>query len=105
MLAERIAAKNVLAVRVDVDEDPELAAALKVRSAPTILAFKDGEEKDRLQGFRDASQLLMWLMVLGGAQTAPGIRHPPVSAIFSLTFGCAVLRRINRVMNRTERPL
>jgi hypothetical protein len=69
MLAERFATKDALAIRVDVDDDPELAVALKVRSVPAVLAFKDGEERDRLQGFREGAHLLMWLVGLGGAKT------------------------------------
>jgi hypothetical protein len=69
LVAKRLTEKDMLAVRVDVDDDPELAVALKIRSAPTILAFKDGEEKDRLTGFRDPAHVLMWLLGLGGEKT------------------------------------
>lgn len=69
VLARQLAEKDILAVRVDIDDDPELAVALNLRSAPMVLAFKDGVEKDRLPGFREAAGLLMWLISLGGVKT------------------------------------
>lgn len=55
---------NAIAVQVDVDGQPELAAALKIGSAPAAIAFKDGSERDRIVGFFESARLLMWLMTL-----------------------------------------
>jgi hypothetical protein len=55
---------GALAVQIDVDAQPELAATLKVDSAPAVIAFKNGAEKDRIAGFVDSTRLLMWLMSL-----------------------------------------
>ena len=34
---------------------------LEIRAMPTIIAFKDGQEKDRVVGYRDPRGLLDWL--------------------------------------------
>jgi len=36
--------------KVNVDDHRELAAKLGVKAMPTLIFFKDGEEKDRMQG-------------------------------------------------------
>lgn len=61
--------RKALAIMVDVQADAELATALKVRAEPTIIAFKEGEEKDRLVGFLDPVRLLMWFLDLEGTKT------------------------------------
>jgi hypothetical protein len=53
-----------LAIQIDVDAQPELAKTLGIASAPAVLAFKDGAEKDRAAGFLEGPTLLMWLMGL-----------------------------------------
>jgi hypothetical protein len=55
---------HAVAVRVDVDEAHALAAELDVRTVPTLIAFKDGEEKARATGFLDQARLLIWLVGL-----------------------------------------
>ena len=50
-----------LATQFDVDEQPELARELRVRAMPTMIAFRDGEEFDRIVGYRDANGLLAWM--------------------------------------------
>ena len=36
--------------KVNVDDNRELTVKLSVRAMPTLLFFKDGEEKERMQG-------------------------------------------------------
>ncbi|MBP2650705.1 MAG: thioredoxin [Firmicutes bacterium] len=43
-------------VKVNVDEQQEMAKTYKVMSIPTILIFKDGKEVNRLVGFRPRGQ-------------------------------------------------
>jgi thiol-disulfide isomerase/thioredoxin len=62
-------AANGLAVQVDVDAESELARQLEIRAMPTIIAFKDGDEKDRVVGYRDPAGLLDWLDALGRGET------------------------------------
>ena len=58
-----------LAVQVDVDAESELAKRLEIRAMPTIVAFKNGEEKDRIVGYRDPKGLLEWLGGLARGET------------------------------------
>ncbi len=45
--------KNVKFVKVNVDENPELAQKFGVFSIPTFIIFKDGEKKHAFVGARD----------------------------------------------------
>lgn len=47
--------------KVNVDEEPDLAVRYNVRSIPTLILFKDGEEVDRLVGFAPKQRLQSWL--------------------------------------------
>lgn len=38
-------------VKVDVDQDPDLAMQYQVQSIPTLIAFKNGQPVDRKMGF------------------------------------------------------
>ena len=49
-LAESYADKGLKVGKVDVDENPGVAARYGIRSIPTILFFKGGEEVDRIVG-------------------------------------------------------
>lgn len=50
---ERVAEnnQNLTFVRIDVDQDFDLAAKLGIQSIPTIIVFKDGKEVARKLGF------------------------------------------------------
>jgi thioredoxin 1 len=48
---------KALFVKVDVDENRELAAEHKIMSIPTLLFFKDGELVDRVSGVVDKATL------------------------------------------------
>src|SRR4030095_5607770 len=50
---EQLAAEmagRVRIAKVNVDENPEISARFRVQGIPTLLAFKDGREVDRLVG-------------------------------------------------------
>jgi thioredoxin 1 len=47
---------------VDVDEEMDLAKQYKVRSLPTLILFKDGEEVDRHVGAMPAEQALEFIL-------------------------------------------
>jgi thioredoxin 2 len=56
-------------VKVNVDEEPQLAARFNVRSIPTTaLAFR-GREVDRLTGARPAAELVRWARARSGPQS------------------------------------
>ena len=44
-------------VKVDVDENPELAVHFRVSSVPTMLLFRDGQLVQRLVGLRNSAEL------------------------------------------------
>ena len=46
---------TAVVAKVNVDEEPQLAAALSIRAMPTIVFFKDGEEIERLVGMSSKS--------------------------------------------------
>lgn len=48
-------------VKVNVDDDPELAAQFGVRSIPTLILFKNGNELDRIIGFAPKQKLQQFI--------------------------------------------
>jgi thioredoxin 2 len=51
---------SVRLVKVNVDEEPELAAWFRVQSIPTLAPAFEGRELARAAGVRSASQLVEW---------------------------------------------
>ena len=49
--------KNVNFVKVDVDENPNLARSFGVMSIPTLIIFKDGQEKEKHIGVWQGEEL------------------------------------------------
>jgi len=59
--------EHVVAIQVDVDEQPKVAKSLNIEAMPTLILFRDGQEKDRVVGLRRPAELLQWLeMVASG---------------------------------------
>jgi thioredoxin 1 len=56
-VAAAIGDKAVIA-KVNVDENPELAAKYGIRSIPTIILLKDGENKQQLIGLQQQAALV-----------------------------------------------
>ena len=52
---------NGLAIQIDVDKQRDVARTLEIEAMPTMVAFKKGEEFDRVVGYQDADELLAWL--------------------------------------------
>jgi hypothetical protein len=52
---------HAVRVRVDIEETSALAPGLAVRGAPTLIAYRDGVEKERLRGLRTGGVVLLWL--------------------------------------------
>lgn len=52
---------KVKIVKLNVDENPELAAQFGVRGIPMLAMFKAGEMADQLTGARPKSQLAAWI--------------------------------------------
>lgn len=57
VILEEMAANGVNVGKIDVDEQPELAAQFGVMSIPTLLIFKDGKEVERFVGLRSKEEL------------------------------------------------
>ena len=56
-VATAVGDKAVIA-KVNVDENPELAAKYGIRSIPTIILLKDGENKQQLVGLQQEAALV-----------------------------------------------
>lgn len=59
-----------IAVAVDVDAEESTAHALGVEAMPTMIAFRNDVEVDRVVGYRSADDLLAWLDGLGRGERA-----------------------------------
>ncbi len=62
--------EHAIAIQFDVDDQPELARRLRTHALPTIIAFRDGHELDRVVGYRTASRLIEWLDALRDGRTS-----------------------------------
>ena len=60
---EEISEENqgVSIVKVNIDENPELAAQFGVRSIPTLMLFKDGQQASVQVGAAPKSKLVAWI--------------------------------------------
>lgn len=47
-------------VKVNTEEEQQLAGRFGIRSIPTLIAFKNGQEVDRVSGALSADQLKQW---------------------------------------------
>lgn len=56
---------------VHVDEEMDAAVDAKVFVAPTLIAYRDGQEIDRIEGPVERDILMRWLQTLSGAEPAP----------------------------------
>ena len=59
-IIEEIAAErdDIVVGKVNVDEEPELAAAYRVMSIPNMVLFKDGKAVNRFVGVTDKSDIV-----------------------------------------------
>jgi thioredoxin 2 len=70
--AARTHAGHLKVVKLNVDENPEIAGRYEVQSIPLLVLFRDGQEADRLLGAVPAAQIEAWLaphLTAAGAQT------------------------------------
>jgi len=58
-------------VRINVDENQELAAQMQVQSVPTVYGFKDGQPVDAFAGAQPESQIQAFVKRLTGGAKAP----------------------------------
>ena len=57
VILEEMAANGTAIGKIDVDEQPELAAQFGIMSIPTLLVFQGGKEVERLIGLRSKEEL------------------------------------------------
>ena len=64
--AVNAAAGAVKMVKVNIDENPEIAQQLRIQSIPTVFAFKDGQPVDGFMGAIPESQIKAFVAALAG---------------------------------------
>ena len=62
-------------VKVNIDENKDLAAQLKIQSLPTVMAFKDGQPVDGFAGALPESEIKAFIKKLGGDSKTPDINE------------------------------
>ncbi|MBM3558321.1 MAG: thioredoxin [Alphaproteobacteria bacterium] len=82
---------KVRMVKVDIDQNQELAAQLRIQSIPTIYAFRDGSPVDGFQGALPESQVKSWVDQLmkkfGGAEATDPLEEAIEAAAEALEAG------------------
>ena len=63
-------------VKVNIDENPEIAQQLRIQSIPTVYAFKDGQPVDGFMGALPESQIKAFVSGLTGGGTAMTMAAP-----------------------------
>jgi thioredoxin len=53
--------QDLVIVKVNVDDSPEISAAYGVQSVPTVILFSGGAEVKSRTGFASAAALLSWM--------------------------------------------
>ena len=52
---------KVKIAKVNIDENPEIASQLGIRSIPTLFIFKDGKKIDQMVGAKPKGDLSRWI--------------------------------------------
>ena len=53
--------KNIKIIKINVDEEENLARKFGVMSIPTLILFKDGIETDKKIGYMNKEELINWI--------------------------------------------
>ncbi len=61
---------HALAIQVDVDANKDVARELRIEAMPTIIAFVDGAEFDRVVGAKKPTELIAWLEGIKRGETS-----------------------------------
>jgi putative thioredoxin len=62
-------------VKVNIDENPEIAQQLRIQSIPTVFAFKNGQPVDGFMGALPESQVKAFVAALAGGDQDHGHHH------------------------------
>src|SRR5271166_323973 len=73
VLEKRVRATNgaVRMVKVNIDENPQIAQQMRIQSIPAVYAFKDGRPVDGFVGALPESQVKQFVQRLGGGKGGP----------------------------------
>ena len=73
MLEKTVRAANgaVRMVKLNIDENPEIAQAMRIQSIPAVYAFKDGRPIDGFVGAVPESQVKQFVQRVGGGKGGP----------------------------------
>jgi putative thioredoxin len=67
----RAANGAVRMVKLNIDENPEIAQQMRIQSIPAVYAFKDGRPVDGFVGAQPESQVKQFVQRLGGGSAGP----------------------------------
>ena len=67
----RAANGAVRMVKLNIDDNPEIAQQMRIQSIPAVYAFKDGRPVDRFVGALPESQVKQFVQRLGGTAAGP----------------------------------
>ena len=67
----RAASGAVKMVKLNIDENPEIAQQMRIQSIPAVYAFKDGRPVDGFIGAQPESQVRAFVQRLGGGAAGP----------------------------------
>ncbi len=67
----RAANGAVRMVKLNIDENPEIATQMRIQSIPAVYAFKDGRPVDGFVGAQPESQVKQFVQRLGGGAAGP----------------------------------
>ncbi|MBI5864958.1 MAG: thioredoxin family protein [Planctomycetes bacterium] len=93
---------NGLAIQLDVDEQAQAAKSLEVGSLPTMIAFKNDAEFDRVVGYQDADTLLAWLERVKAGKRAIDEAMELLAAVKSGTKKLPGMERLNLAKRLAE---
>jgi putative thioredoxin len=73
ILEKTVRASNgaVRMVKLNIDENPEIAQQMRIQSIPAVYAFKDGRPVDGFVGALPESQVKQFVQRLGGGKSGP----------------------------------
>src|SRR6201996_7605507 len=69
--AVKEAGGTVRMVKVNIDDNPEIAQQMRIQSIPAVYAFKDGRPVDGFVGAVPDSQVKQFVQRLGGGRSGP----------------------------------
>ena len=58
---------KVKIAKINIDENPQIAAKLGIRSIPTLFIYRDGQKVDQMIGAKPKGDLARWISKSAGA--------------------------------------